>query len=262
MNYMQKKISVFMVFSIIIVVFVSFTGCLTMPLEMDKSTSEKLANAESENPKVLSSTIENDGAYTFETETYQHKDIKILYPQVRGMEDTGKEAKINEMIRFHALSTQLEISHELPAILILDDIENMTYEVTLHTEKIISILFFLKGATKVVGFDDVKFYYDAGGLTINIDTLQIMDLSNFINNNKALQDKLSQSTNITNNLHEKVGNDSFYLDEYHNKINEGVFSSSDISQNEHRFFVTPTTIGIVIWVTHGGGDYMIAEIPR
>ena len=66
------------------------------------------------------------------------------------------------MIQDYATRRQIEISCETDSASAMDnDILDITYKVTLHTDKTISILFFVKGAVKVPELTP-KFYYDAG----------------------------------------------------------------------------------------------------
>jgi hypothetical protein len=106
-----------------------------------------------------------------------------------------------------------------------------------------------------------KFYYDAGGLTIDIHSLQFMKLTDFVVDNETFYEKLLQSTDITNYLGKKVVSDDNYLQAVRNGIRDEAQFNSEISQNEHKFFVTPTSIGVIVWVSHAAGDYVLIEIP-
>jgi hypothetical protein len=138
----------------------------------------------------------------------------------------------------------------------------MTYEVTFHTDKILSILFYLKSATKVPG-DTPKYYYDAGGLTLNLSTptVQIMRLTDFVPDDGTFWDKLKQSTNIINYSNKQVGDKESHQDALRG-IEDQMKIEGDLSKNEHKFYLTPTSIGVVIWIGHAGGDYIRVEIPR
>jgi hypothetical protein len=215
---------------------------------------------------LLSSALENNNTYTFATETYQYKDINILYPQITEMEDTTKEEKLNALIKDFALRGQFEYLTKVPVETLFNDgIEDISYKVVLNTQNIISILFSEKGAGKYPGLDP-KYYHDARCLTIDVSTLKVMNLADFVPDDGTFQEMLLKSTDVFICTGEKVNKH----DEYYSLVQDNIQDlksyetafSSKMSENVHRFYVTPTSLGAVVWVGHALGDYVLVEVPR
>jgi len=210
----------------------------------------------------VSTITEDNAVYSYSTELFEYKDIKISYPQFTEMTDRRKEDELNAIIKDYALRGQFENPGKVPVETIFNEnIEDISYKVALNTNEVISILFSEKGAGKYPGFDP-KYYHDARGLTINMRALQVMNLTDFAPVDEVFKEKLLQSTNITTNFGEQVGEDDEYRSAIRHFLGSQTAFSSKMSQNKHDFCVTPTSIVAVVVAGHADGDYVLVEVPR
>jgi hypothetical protein len=124
-----------------------FLGLLIMLVFLPSCSFNPANSIEAEKTSsAISSEASNNEGYSFKTEIFRHNNTEIQYPQIVDMEDKEKQDQLNEKIKEHALRKQIEISTESDAESVInEDYLHITYDIVLHTDATISILFKKRG---------------------------------------------------------------------------------------------------------------------
>jgi len=234
-------------------IIVATSIAITVPTTTDAPTTKELKTLTILNKYDRSKV----GAYSEEKKTFlttnaRNVDITLDYPQLVGMEDKTRQQKINKMIYETILS-----DNNLNDNTYLDMLDNfsMGYRIELSAPDLISISF--TGGMAGDGGRNCGF---AHGLTFDLNTMQKLELNDFV----------AVDENLVNNLlaSERVFNyDNPYVPDWEETI-LGIFRARytakdilDMFEYKREFYMTPTTICIMFPIEYNAGGYVWVEVP-
>jgi hypothetical protein len=227
------------------------------------TTSPSVSEAPSADPSPTGEGPDTPSSpgYSIETESFSEDEISINYPQIRGLGDSAREQTINDYIKNDIWNSQ--VAETIDAYEDLDmDIKlsvDMGYEVTLSTDKLLSIAY--TGSAYVEGGAHPNNYFY--GVTIDLESAARLKLSDFVSIDEELIEKLRSSAKtlelfnsaednnavieeVLGNLHN--GDDHFPIWELHNG-------------SERNFCLTPNTLVVNVYISHVAGDFVLLETP-
>ena len=205
------------------------------------------------------------GGLEIKTEVYEQDDVVIQYPQIYGLEDEDKEKKVNELIQNHVS----EMGYFEPEVSITEDgtrwewhwEKQMEYEVTFLNEHMISILY--QGEVTLYAVrNESRFNYCVDALTIDLDEVKELELSDFVEIDENLGKKMKQSTDIlpaggkvdlSQNARESI------IDEESDEI---IIKGLNEKWDGYEFCAAPNVLIISIGTSTAAGDYALVKIPN
>lgn len=200
--------------------------------------------------------------YQITTETFSQGEATLKYPQIHGLKDPVREKSINALIR-DDLKSQVNLDSIGPIdILELD----LNYQVTLHTSGLLSILY-TGTSTYFTGRPDVRSSCrnadEVYATTIDLHRMERSKLSDFMDINMDLVQKIKQSENVTN----EAVKGGYISKEQMQAIVKDVPDKSifdDLGADEHRayytFCLTPDSFLISTAIASAGGNYVLIEV--
>lgn len=213
--------------------------------------------------------VEENVGLEIKTEIYEHGDIVIQYPQIYGLEDEEREKEINELIQNHAL----EMGYFEPekfitedGTLVEDQLEKqMEYEITFLSGHMISILYQGEVTRYLVRNgvrDGWRFGYCMDGLTIDLDEVKELELSDFVEIDENFVKKIKESTDILI----AGGKVDFSQDRreslIENDSDELLIKAFTEKWEGYDFCVAPDELIISVGIGSAAGDYALVKIPN
>ena len=210
---------------------------------------------------------EKDNFYDVVTEYYIQDAVNVRYPQIQGLGDSIREQAINELIRNDLFET--EINEQLREVeYVIDNYGvdekyylELDYEITMCTEKIFSVIYTGNGAFKTSAFSTYAIY----AITVDLELVTIMKLSDFINVDSSLVEKMKSSTEVTNGAVKNGMDNETLLRVIQTDIEEKEESIirclSRMSGGYCTFAVSPDSLFISISIVHALGSYALIKIP-
>lgn len=213
--------------------------------------------------------VEENVGLEIKTEIYEQGDIVIQYPQIDGMEDEEREKEINELIQNHAL----EMGYFEPekfitedGTLVEDQLEKqMEYEITFLSGHMISILYQGEVTRYLVRNgvrDGWRFGYCMDGLTIDLDEVKELELSDFVEIDENFVKKIKESTDILI----AGGKVDFSQDRKESLIeydsDELLIEAFTEKWEGYDFCVAPDELIISVGIGSAAGDYALVKIPN
>lgn len=211
--------------------------------------------------------VSGEKLYKIITKEFVQEKINIKYPQIQGLGDNIKEEIINNLIQNEIFENMLE-SEDVTKYLQdsksngLDDslTLELEYDIMMHTDKVLSILY-----TGTRTFKTAHFWsYDIYTTTIDLEQATVLCLSDFIDINENLIEKLKSSESVTNGAVEGGMDRETLLKAIQGNIKENEnFILENLSGEPHSYFtyvVTPESLLISIMIDHASGDYALIEI--
>jgi len=174
---------------------------------------------------------------TFSKKNAQNVEVVFVYPQLIEMHDKTKQQEVNKF-----LYETILINNHLNEQKSLDMIDffEMNYRLTLSTPEIVSIAF--GGVIAGAGGANSGFAY---GLTIDLNTMQMLELSDFVAVDENLVNNLLASEQVFNFPNSENVPD---WDETVRGVFRANWTAEDISprfEYSRDFYVTPTTICVM-----------------
>lgn len=213
--------------------------------------------------------MEKDVGFEIRTDVFEQDDIKIQYPQIYGMEDEGKESRINEIIQNHVS----EIAYFEPMTSIVEYDDHTEYylerlekqvecEITYLDEHMISILW--QGEEKLYSVPWMASYdsYCIDGLTVDLDEMKKLKLNDFIEVDEDFVKKIKESTNIllAGGKIEMSQNEKVNI--VKGQKTEHILSGFIEKGGYYKFCIAPGALLVSIDVGRLAGDYALIEIPN
>lgn len=204
-------------------------------------------------PEISEEQKENSG-YEIKSATYREDDKLVFqYPQISGLDDKEKERAINELILADLIETRITSVLE-------DDgrgyiqpwdrvIGNLEYEITLQTSDILSV--FYEGYTALEASS--RFYETSYSITIDLRNVVKLELSDFVEIDDALVEKIKES-NIIKNMELENREDSEELYEHLLTIlqeleNERIINGLKNKEMDYGFYLMSDALVISIGET-------------
>ena len=206
--------------------------------------------------------IRNNQLYLIITGTFLHGNIDVQYPQIHGLRDDFREKAINDLIKNDLPETQVKKSidyykgddkmDDKMDILALD----LKYQVTMHTEEILSVLY--TGQAKLEGgaFSTSAVY----AITIDLKNVTKLKLTDFTSIDSNLVEKIKQSTNVTNDAVKNGMDKKHLIAGVQNKNDQYIIDGLSEEWGYYTFCVTPNSLIVSIAISHAAGDYALIEI--
>jgi len=190
--------------------------------------------------------------YSIITETFEQGNVNVQYPQISGLGDDEKEKAINYLISDHILYTVIKVQDES---LMAEQTLELNYQVTAQTTGILSILY--TGSANIEGsaFATNNVY----AITIDLEDVIGLKLSDFTEVDTDLAKKIKQSTNITSSYSGTF--DERLLPAIQNEKDNYIISGLTEEWAYYTFCVTPDSLIVSIAISHAGGDYVLIEVP-
>lgn len=231
----------------------------------ENSKEESASPSKTETPNIDQENPSKNHSYKIITTDFVQNNINIQYPQIKGFGDDSDEKLINDMIKNDILDREVNNAIEFyqdENILSKLNVD-ITYQVTWSADEILSIMY--TGITNIEGGIHPNNEFHA--ITIDLKNKKRLYLSNFVNIDSELIQKIKQSKTVTNQITESQDSDNNrqeIMDELISAIQDGDDSYtiwSLINESERNFYVTPNSIVVCLYVSHAAGDYALAEIP-
>lgn len=276
---MKKKIMICLFISTFLLA--ECTGSTSKNVDVNNSTSITSGDSDtkldtikrkifdSNTPTVHERPYEDavEGCYDIYIESFIRDGVNVEYPQIQGLDDKVKEKAINTLIENNLFETQInEQLKEVAEVIKNHGIDedfylNLKYEVTLHTDKILSVLYTGTGAFKSSAFPTNSL----NTITIDLEHVTTLNLSDFIDVDGTLIQKMKASTNVTNEAIKRGMNKEtlFRIIEDIDAADEDfiIECHSGKPEGDYAFAVTPDSLLISIPINHACGDYVIIEVP-
>jgi hypothetical protein len=187
---------------------------------------------------------------------YENVQININhdYPELTGMLDRQKQEKVNEIIKTHVLDWFNDD-------LVFFEKSNMNYEITLNTPDLLSIKF----GGEEYQIRGMHPYNISDSITIDLNTLSVLELRDIVLLNEEFVEKLHVSNNIVAPLLEanySQENQEYLLNIVRNyTLNELVEDFRKENKYSRDFYLTPTSIWLNLSTKMSAlGDYFWLEV--
>lgn len=228
------------------------TGCVA---GNDQSSSGRETAPEQPQTEFNSANLEENTepeSYSIITETFKQGNVNVRYPQISGLGDGEKEKAVNQLISDHILYTVIQVHDES---LMAEQTLELNYRVTAQTPGILSVLY--TGSANIEGsaFATNNVY----SITIDLENVMKLRLSDFAAINEELAEKIKQSTNITSSYSGTF--DERLLPAIKNEKDDYIISGLTEELPYYTFCVTPDSLIVSIAISHADGDYVLIEVP-
>jgi hypothetical protein len=198
--------------------------------------------------------------YSITTATFSQDNIKIQYPQIKGLGDNSKEKTINDLIKNDVLNSQVEAptkyyqdATNTKVKLTLD----LKYQVTMNTNELLSVIY--TGDVNIEGSaHPTKAIY---AITIDLKNATKLKLSDFTIIDTNLAQKIKQSTAVTNEAVKNGMDKNDLITAIQNTDDQTLIKGLKEEWAYNTFYVTPNSLVVSVDVDHASGDYALIELP-
>lgn len=255
------------VLSIVISISTLLSGCGTIQ-QAHQSTPTTTTNSSAvatQNPTTSTTTSLTEKTkkqqYSITTATFSQDNIKIQYPEIKGLGDNSKEKNINDLIKNDVLNSQVEAptkyyqdDNNTKVKLTLD----LKYQVTMHTNELLSVIYM--GYSNIEGSaHPTKDFY---AITIDIKNGTKLKLSYFTAMDTNLAQKIKQSKAVTNDEVKDGMDKNVLITAIQSKDDKILIQGLEEEWAYNTFYITPDFLVISVDVAHAIGDYALVELPR
>lgn len=212
-----------------------------------------------------SAAPEASGAsYQISTAAFNQDSIHIQYPQISGLHDASLEKAINDLIKNDVWDSQVQdtIDAYQDETIKLD--LDMTYEVTLSTDEILSVMY--TGSAYIEGGVHPSNMFHA--ITLDLKDGKRLYLSDFTQIDSGLIQKVQQSKSVHNFVTDNEMEDEALLAELRDNLigeiqdQDENFMIWDLkNQRDSAFYLTEDALVIRTYVSHATGDYVLVDLP-
>lgn len=198
--------------------------------------------------------------YSITTETFVQDNIKIQYPQIKGLGDDSKEKTINDLIKKDVLNSQVEApikayrDESNPNVKLTLDLK---YQVTMNTAELLSVVY--TGYSNIEG--SVHPTEDIYALTIDLKNATKLKLSDFTTLDINLAKKIKQSTAVTNGAVENGMDKNILITAIQSIDDQMLIKGLQDQWAYNTFYITPNSLVVSVEVIHAIGDYALVELP-
>lgn len=248
----------------VITAIVLLTGCGTTqtahPNTPTTTTAPTVVTPDSATPTTPSSTsVIKNQPYSITTATFSQDDIKIQYPQIKGLGDDSREKIINDLIKNDVLNSEVETpikSYKDDGIKIQLTLD-LKYQVAMNTAELFSVVY--TGYANVEG--SVHPTEDIYAITIDLKNVTKLKLSDFTTIDTNLAQKIKQSTAVTNDAVKNGMDKNDLITLIQNKDDQTLIQGLKDEWAYNTFYVTPNSLVVSVDVAHAAGDYALVELP-
>lgn len=241
-----------------------FTGCgaaqTTQQNTPSTTTASEMVTQEPATTTAPSTAETKNQPFSITTATFSQDNIKILYPQIKGLGDNSKENTINDLIKNDVLNSQVEapIKYYQDAThttvkLTLD----LEYQVTLNTTELLSVIY--TGYSNIEGsaFPTKSIY----AITIDLKNATKLELSDFTTMDTNLAQKIKQSIAVTNDAVKNGMDKNVLITAIQSMDDQTLIQGLKEQWAYNTFYVTPNSLVVSVDVAHAIGDYALVELP-
>jgi hypothetical protein len=238
-----------------IAAFLFLVGCGTVIQGNDVQQNVQLPVAAT--TIVPSPTPEtNNQQYSIISETFSQDNIKIQYPQIKGLEDDTKEKAINDLIKNDFLKNEVEEPTKTYGEGTLT--MNLNYQVALSTQDLLSVVYTGNSEVEDAAFPTNEIYT----ITIDLKSVAKLKLSDFTVIDTKLAQKIKQSTAVTNDSVKNDGMDkNALITAIQDTDDQTLIKGLKEEWAYNTFYVTPNSLVVSIDAGHAIGDYALIELP-
>jgi len=253
---------------IAIITVISFsvllTGCgTTQTTHQNTPTTTTAPVVETQDPATtnapnLTAETKNQPC-SITTATFSQDNIKVQYPQIRGLGDDSKEKTINDLIKNDVLNSQVEAPIKAyqdathTKVLTLD----LKYQITMNTTELLSVVY--TGRSNIVGSAHPNGAIYA--ITIDLKNATKLKLSDFTIIDTNLAQKIKQSTAVTNEAVKNEMDKNGLITLIQNEDDQTLIKGLKEEWGYYTFYVTPNSLVVSVAVAHAAGDYALVELP-
>jgi hypothetical protein len=202
----------------------------------------------------------SNSTYSITTATSPKDNIKIQYPQIKGMTDNSKENTINDLIKNDILKSQVEDrinayqdATEPNVKLTLD----LNYQVTMNTTTLLSFVY--TGYSNIEGTaHPTSIIY---GVTFDLENATKLELSDFTTLDTNFAKKIKQSTAVTNDTVKNGMDKDVLITAIKSIDDQTLIQGLKTKWAYNTFYVTPNSLVVSVEVIHAIGDYALVELP-
>lgn len=246
---MNKK-----VFLTIIATFLLLAGCreITPNNTAQQNGQSPLSAAKTSEPSAET----KNQSYSITNAIFSQDNIKIQYPQIKGLGDNSKEKAINDLIKSDLLKNEVEgpISTYGNGTLTM----NLNYQVTMNTPELLCVVYMGNSEIEGASFPTKDIY----AITIDLKNMTKLKLSDFTIIDVKLAQKIKQSTSVTNDAVKNDGMDkNALITAIKNTDDQTLIRGLKEEWAYNTFYVTPNSLVVSIDVAHAIGDYALIELP-
>lgn len=193
--------------------------------------------------------------YSITTATFCKDNIKIEYPQIKGVDDKAKEKVINDLIKSDLLKNEVEepINSYGKGTLTM----NWNYQVTMNTPDLLSVIYTGNSKMEGAAYPTNNIY----AITIDLNNVKKLKLSDFTVIDTYLAQKIKQSTAVTNEAVKKGMDKNVLIAVVQSVDDQTLIKGLKEEWAYNTFYVTPNYLVVSVDVAHAIGDYALVELP-
>jgi hypothetical protein len=189
--------------------------------------------------------------YSITTAIFSKDNIKVEYPQIKGLGDDSKEKTINDLIKNDVLSSQVEA----PIKFYQDETNtkdiltlNLKYQVTMSTNELLSVLYIGDANIEGSAFPTKAIY----AITIDLKNATKLKLSDFTTIDNDLVQKIRQSTAVTNEDVKRGMDKNDLIIQIQNEDDQALIKGLKEERAYYTFYVTPNSLVVSVVISHAG----------
>lgn len=242
-------------------VMVTITGCTNFEVDRKVEKTEICKETFLTDNKIseevfLSASQILEETYIIEMEMYHYGNIYVEYPKIQCLKDKEREEKINSLIENHILLEIVKADDQGR----LNEL-NMELEcrITLHSRELLS--FYYVGT---VSIDDYSKPYDEFyAMTVDIKNVKELKLSDFVEIDENLVERIKESTDISNQgLEENEDNEVLRESLLYQVQNiDTDFFIKTRKEGLYGFVLEPEALVVEEGVYYAAGGYVLIRLP-
>lgn len=197
--------------------------------------------------------------YSITAATFTKHNIKIQYPQIKGLADNSKEKTINDLIKKDILNSQVEEpTRGSDAYYTIDELSlDLKYQVTMKTTELLSVVYTGSAYVKGSAFPTNNIYT----ITIDLKNATKLKLSDFTTIDTNLAQEIKQSTAVTNDVVKSGMDKETLIAAIQDMNDQSLIRNLKEDWAYNTFYITPNSLVVSVGVAHAIGDYALIELP-
>lgn len=207
--------------------------------------------------RFLSNTSIHKISYVDDTAASSLNNIRVQYPQVRGLTDPTVQAAVNDLIKTDMWEYTVQPyidSYTEEGITAC----NFEFKVTLLNEELISIAYtgevYVEGSAR----RNNEFY----AATFDLQTGEKLALTDFVTVDEAFINKVKQTEMIDTVSGERVSRADVWDAQNTCTTDELIRRFTEtLGRDYYNFYLTEDTLVVSVPVSHAGGDYVLITLP-
>lgn len=193
--------------------------------------------------------------YQIITATFSQDNIKIQYPQIKGLGDDSKEKTINDLVKSdlfkNGVVEPINFRGNDPLTM------NWDYQVTMNTPELLSVVYTGNSRNERSAFPTDDIY----AITIDLKNATKLKLSDITSIDTKLAQKIKQSTAVTNEAVKNGMDKNYLVSDIQDNDDQTLIDGLKEQWAYYTFYVTPNSLVVSVAVFHVAGDYALIELP-